>query len=59
MRKNPADPDEFVPYNPDDHDYLYFVARPNGTHIFTRSLTEHNRARREAAQMRAAATPPP
>ncbi len=28
--------------------YLYFVARPDGTHIFTSSLEEHNRARVEA-----------
>jgi UPF0755 protein len=33
---------------PEDSDYLYFVARPDGTHIFTRSLAEHNRARVEA-----------
>jgi UPF0755 protein len=25
--------------------YLYFVARPDGTHIFTTSLNEHNRAK--------------
>ncbi len=31
--------------NPADVDYLYFVARPDGSHIFTRSLQEHNRAR--------------
>jgi UPF0755 protein len=31
--------------NPDPHDYLYFVARPNGTHVFTRTLAEHNRAK--------------
>lgn len=30
---------------PADVDYLYFVARPDGTHVFTRSLREHNRAR--------------
>jgi UPF0755 protein len=30
---------------PSDEPYLYFVARPDGTHIFTRSLEEHNRAR--------------
>ena len=30
---------------PIESDFLYFVARPNGSHIFTRSLAEHNRAR--------------
>ena len=34
--------------HPADVDYLYFVARPDGTHIFTRTLEEHNRARVEA-----------
>jgi UPF0755 protein len=33
---------------PEDSEYLYFVARPDGTHIFTRTLREHNRARVEA-----------
>jgi len=33
---------------PDDTDYLYFVARGDGTHIFSLSLTEHNRAKRRA-----------
>jgi UPF0755 protein len=31
--------------NPADVDFLYFVARPDGSHIFTRTLLEHNRAR--------------
>lgn len=30
---------------PADVDFLYFVARPNGTHVFTRSLAEHNNAK--------------
>lgn len=30
-------------------EYLYFVARPDGSHIFTQSLAEHNQAQREAA----------
>ena len=29
---------------PADEAFLYFVARPDGTHIFTRSLSEHNQA---------------
>ncbi len=33
---------------PADVDYLYFVARPDGSHIFTRTLDEHNRARVQA-----------
>lgn len=38
---------------PADVDYLYFVARPDGSHIFTRSLAEHNRARQRVRRMRA------
>ena len=40
---------------PADEPFLYFVARPDGTHIFTRTLAEHNRAvaraRREFREM--------
>jgi len=32
--------------NPAPVDFLYFVARPNGTHVFTRTLAEHNAAKR-------------
>ncbi|MEA1997485.1 MAG: endolytic transglycosylase MltG [Gemmatimonadota bacterium] len=31
---------------PSDTRYLYFVSRGDGTHIFSRSLRDHNRARR-------------
>lgn len=41
---------------PAEEPYLYFVARVNGSHVFTRTLAEHNRAvaesRREQAQAR-------
>ena len=30
---------------PSDESYLYFVARPDGRHIFSNTLEEHNRAR--------------
>ena len=42
--------------HPAEADHLYFVANADGSHTFTRSLTEHNRAvaraRREAAAAR-------
>jgi hypothetical protein len=31
--------------HPEDVDYFYFVARPDGSHTFTRTLVEHNRAK--------------
>jgi UPF0755 protein len=37
---------------PADESYLYFVARPDGSHIFTNSLEEHNRAREVARRGR-------
>ena len=33
--------------NPEKHDFLYFVAKPDGTHHFSRTLREHNRAVRK------------
>lgn len=45
--------------HPAGEPYLYFVAQPDGTHRFSRTLTEHNRAvaetRRAQAQARAQA----
>lgn len=39
---------------PADVDYLYFVARPDGSHIFSRTLAEHNRARSEIRRQQTA-----
>ena len=39
--------------HPADVPYLYFVARPDGRHIFTRTLADHNRARQQVANMAA------
>jgi UPF0755 protein len=38
--------------SPADVDYLFFVARPDGTHIFTRNFAEHTRARATVQQLR-------
>lgn len=38
---------------PANSKYLYFVARKDGSHIFTTSLTEHNRAKRQVRLERA------
>ncbi len=37
---------------PERSDYLYYVARPDGAHIFTRTLAEHEQARRQARMER-------
>jgi len=34
--------------NPERHDYLFFVSRGDGTHIFSRTLSEHAAATRRA-----------
>ena len=37
--------------NPADVDYLFFVARPDGSHVFTRTFAEHTRARAMVRQL--------
>ncbi len=34
--------------DPAEVEFLYFVARPDGSHIFTQSLRQHNQARIDA-----------
>lgn len=43
---NPGLPSLVAALRPEEHDYLYYVARPDGTHVFSRTLAEHERARR-------------
>ncbi len=33
---------------PEDNNYYYYVARPDGTHIFSRTLAEHEAAKKQA-----------
>jgi UPF0755 protein len=40
---NPSDATIDAVLNPEDHDYLYFVADGSGGHDFSRTLAEHNR----------------
>ena len=35
---------------PAETDLMFFVARPDGSHVFTRTLTEHNRAKAASRQ---------
>lgn len=37
---------------PEEHDFMYFVARADGSHVFTRTLAEHNAAKASAARER-------
>jgi UPF0755 protein len=34
-------------FHPEETDYLYFVANPDGSHTFSKSLRDHNKAVRE------------
>jgi len=42
---------------PADVDFLFFVARADGTHVFTRTLDEHNNAKNAIRRAREAAAP--
>jgi len=38
--------------NPDQHDYLYFVADGTGGHVFSKTLDEHNKNAAKWRQIR-------
>lgn len=48
---NPSPSSLRAAVNPEEHDYLFFVARGDGSHVFSRTLTEHNRAAREYQEL--------
>ncbi|MFC1527202.1 endolytic transglycosylase MltG [Candidatus Neomarinimicrobiota bacterium] len=49
---NPGKASIFAALYPDDNDYLFFVARGDGYHTFTRTFDEHNQAKREFQKVR-------
>ncbi len=48
---NPSTSSLRAAVNPVDHNYLYFVAKGDGSHVFSRTLAEHNRAARRFHQL--------
>ncbi|MCH8276846.1 MAG: endolytic transglycosylase MltG [Bacteroidetes bacterium] len=40
---NPSPSSIKAALNPEEHGYFFFVARGDGSHIFSRTLAEHNR----------------
>lgn len=38
--------------DPEQHDFMYFVAWPDGSHVFSNTLAEHNAARADARRAR-------
>ncbi|MBC7529746.1 MAG: endolytic transglycosylase MltG [Chthonomonadaceae bacterium] len=39
---------------PEKNEFVYYVARPNGAHLFTRTLAEHEQAKKQARKERRA-----
>ena len=52
---NPGKQSILAALYPDENDYLFFVARGDGYHNFTRTIEEHNRAKRAFQKVRKAA----
>ena len=53
---NPGKASLLAALNPAPADYLYFVSKNDGTHYFSRTLTEHNRAVQKYQRRRSAKT---
>lgn len=49
---NPGKASILAALYPEENDYLFFVARGDGYHTFTRSIEEHNRAKQEFQKVR-------
>ncbi len=49
---NPGLPSLLAALRPETNDYIYYVARPDGAHIFTRSAAEHEAAKKEVRSER-------
>jgi UPF0755 protein len=62
---NPSESSIRAVVEPETHDYLFMVARGDGSHVFSRTLAEHNRAARayrtlmQERRREQAAQPPP
>ena len=48
---NPSEPAIDAALAPASAPYLYFVSRPDGSNIFSRSLAEHNRAKQQVRML--------
>ena len=49
---NPGLPCLLAALHPEANDFLYYVARPDGSHLFSRTPKEHEAAKRQARQER-------
>ncbi len=53
---SPGKPSLEAALRPEKHDYLFYVARPDGSHLFTRTQAEHEKAVRQMRALRRSST---